>query len=104
MGAEIEKPWKKTSKVIIPNRLGHILLLTRSELEDSRVGMLDFVGGQFDEGEDDPLKVLLRESDREIPGSELYNVTPVTPAEGMVTLDSKGREKVTHVFAANARL
>jgi NUDIX domain len=104
VGAETNpEPKKRSAKVMIVNELDQILILTRSALEDTRQGEPDLPGGKFDEGEKDPLKVLLRETDKELPGTELYNITPLTPPGGIDKTDEIGDRTVTHVYGSNAR-
>jgi hypothetical protein len=96
----ISKPNRETSKVVIIDDLDRILVLTRSDREDTRQGEPDLVGGKFDESETDPLKVMLREAGMEIPGTTLYNVTPLHEVDK--TDETTGLRSVTYIYAANA--
>jgi len=97
---EIEKRVKaKVAIVSIINNVPSILVLTRSEIEDTRVGGGDWAGGSLEDGEK-PVEGLVREVREELPGVTLQNITKITVRRKM----RDGARIVSHLFAATAEL
>jgi 8-oxo-dGTP pyrophosphatase MutT (NUDIX family) len=97
MGAETEMLEK--AKVAIVNGQGEILVLTRSELEDSRPGEPDWAGGKFDSEETSPQAVMLREVGEEMPGTKLDNIMPLH----VYSKIKAGKFAISYFFAATAK-
>jgi 8-oxo-dGTP pyrophosphatase MutT (NUDIX family) len=97
---EVEQKEKaKVAIVRVINNMPSILVLTRSELEDTRVGQGDWAGGSLDDGEK-PVEGLVREVGEELPGVELQNITKLTVRRKM----RDGVRVVSHLYAATAEL
>jgi len=87
------------SKVAVVNTEGEILVLTRSQEEDTRPGGLDWPGGKLDPGETNPLSALIREVGEELPGSQLHNIRPLDVRRKI----KAGTLFTSHLFAAIAQ-
>ena len=97
---EVEKREKaKVAIVRVIDNVPSILVLTRSEHEDTREGGGDWAGGSLEDGEK-PLEGLEREVGEELPGVTLNNITKLTVRRKM----RDGVNVVSHLFAATAEL
>jgi 8-oxo-dGTP diphosphatase len=99
--AEMDKIIKaKVAIVALIDRVPSILVLTRSELEDTRAGEGDWPGGKADPGEE-PEKALDREVGEELPGVRLRGVRKLTVRH---KINEDGVPVESHLFAAQAEL
>lgn len=98
---DVEKKEKaKVAIVAVIDNTPSILVLTRSQLEDTRVGEGDWAGGSVDDGEK-PVEALKREVEQEeLPGVTLGNITELTVRRKM----RDGVRVISHLFAATAEL
>jgi 8-oxo-dGTP pyrophosphatase MutT (NUDIX family) len=98
---DVEKKEKaKVAIVTVIDSRPSILVLTRSQLEDTRKGESDWAGGSVDEGEK-PVEALRREVEQEeLPGVILGNITKLIVRRKM----RDGVRVVSHLFAATAEL
>jgi 8-oxo-dGTP pyrophosphatase MutT (NUDIX family) len=85
------------AKVAVVNKFSEILVLTRSEQEDTRQGEDDWPGGTLEAGET-PVKGVLRESGAELPGTTIHNLTELD----IHRKTKSGLLVVSHLFAATA--
>src|SRR5579862_4806918 len=86
------KERKITSKVVIPDHIGRILVLVRSQEEDTRKGDPDLPGGKFDpqRGDKSPKDTAANDTAEELPGIVIVSLIPVTPPEGIVRVKEDG--------------
>ena len=88
------------AKIAIVNDSREILILTRSEMEDTRVGELDLPGGTLDASDIEVVRGAIRETSEELPGIDLDS-----PIE--IGVDAKpnelGQLVMTYIFGATAR-
>ena len=106
MGVETQTPEsstpelpKITSKIVIVDDLARILILRRSNFEDTRRLDPDLPGGKHDgDPGETPFDTLKKELGQELPGSDVFNYTPLTPPEGHIKDDGSS---ITHVWAGN---
>jgi 8-oxo-dGTP pyrophosphatase MutT (NUDIX family) len=106
MGVETQKETKPQeskpklfkAKIAIVNGAGEILTLKRSQHEDTRKGEWDWPGGTFDAGEIEPIEVVFREMDQELPGTTPHYIRRLDK----VRKTRAGVRVVSHLFAATA--
>lgn len=90
------------AKIAIVNEWGKILILTRSQYEDTRQGDPDLPGGSLESYDITVADGLCREVDEELPGTTLRNITELDQPHRKI--NELGQLVITHVFAGWATL
>lgn len=93
-----------TSKIVIPDHIGRILILVRSQQEDTRQGDPDLAGGKFDakRGDKHPRDTAFNDATEELPGIVIADLIPITPPGGIVRQREDGSMSESHLFGAEA--
>lgn len=86
------------AKVALVSPGGEVLVLVRSDIEESRPGGLDWPGGKADPGDTSIISTLIREVSEELPGTVIDNIRELD----IVRKQKAGQQVSSHLFAATA--
>lgn len=90
----------KNAKTFFVNQHCQVLILVRSNKEDSRIGESDIPGGKFEIDNDDPVKVAIEEAGQELPGIVVRHIEPIY--QHLSRKPENGTLWMSHFFAGIA--